>query len=53
MINDTYSIFWREMKRYKKSRGGFIIRIIQPAVWIIVMGNIFSGNTALDSVSWF
>ena len=47
MINDTYSIFWREMKRYKKSRGGFIIRIIQPAVWIIVMGNIFSGTQPL------
>ena len=47
MINDTYSIFWREMKRYKKSRGGFIIRLIQPAVWIIVMGNIFSGTQPL------
>jgi len=51
MITDTYSIFWREMKRYKKSRGGFIIRLIQPAVWIIVMGNIFSGTQPLiDSV---
>ena len=47
MISDTYSIFWREMKRYKKSRGGFIIRLIQPAVWIIVMGNIFSGTQPL------
>ncbi len=47
MIIDTYSIFWREMKRYKKSRGGFIIRLIQPAVWIIVMGNIFSGTQPL------
>jgi len=47
MITDTYSIFWREMKRYKKSRGGFIIRLIQPAVWIIVMGNIFSGTQPL------
>ena len=35
------------MKRYKKSRGGFIIRLIQPAVWIIVMGNIFSGTQPL------
>ncbi len=53
MITDTYSMFWREMKRYKKSRGGFIIRLIQPAVWIIVMGNIFSGTQPLIFTSIF
>ncbi len=38
---DTYTIFWREMKRYRKSRSGVIIRLIQPVVWIIVIGNTF------------
>ena len=38
---DTYTIFWREMKRYHKSRSGVIIRLIQPVVWIIVIGNTF------------
>lgn len=47
MVLDTYSIFWREMKRYKKSRSGVLIRLIQPAIWIIVIGNTFSGTQPL------
>ncbi|HSB50417.1 MAG TPA: ABC transporter permease [Nitrosopumilaceae archaeon] len=44
---DTYTIFWREMKRYRKSRSGVIIRLIQPAIWIIVIGNTFAGTQPL------
>ncbi|SMH70214.1 ABC transporter permease [Candidatus Nitrosotalea okcheonensis] len=47
MLPDTYTIFWREMKRYKKSRSGILIRLIQPAVWIIVMGNTFASTRPL------
>lgn len=47
MLQDTYTIFWREMKRYKKSRSGVLIRLIQPAIWIIVIGNTFSGTQPL------
>ena len=47
IISDTYTIFWREMKRYRKSRSGVLIRLIQPAVWIIVIGNTFSGTQPL------
>ena len=47
IINDTYAIFWREMKRYRKSKSGVIIRLIQPAIWIVVMGNIFAGTQPL------
>jgi len=46
-ISDTYTIFWREMKRYRKSRSGVLIRLIQPAVWIIVIGNTFAGTQPL------
>jgi len=35
------------MKRYRKSRSGVIIRLIQPAIWIIVVGNIFSETQPL------
>lgn len=35
------------MKRYRKSRSGVIIRLIQPAVWIIVVGNTFAGTQPL------
>ena len=47
MLSDTYTIFWREMKRYKKSRSGILIRLIQPAIWIIVMGNTFASTKPL------
>ncbi|MBT5200434.1 MAG: ABC transporter permease [Thaumarchaeota archaeon] len=47
LMYDTYTIFWRELKRYKKSRSGVLIRLIQPAIWIIVVGNIFSGTQSL------
>ncbi len=47
IIGDTYTIFWREMKRYRKSRSGVLIRLIQPAVWIIVIGNTFAGTQPL------
>lgn len=44
---DAYTIFWREMKRYKKSKSGVLIRLIQPAIWIIVVGNTFAGTQPL------
>ena len=47
LIFDSYTIFWRELKRYKKSRSGVLIRLIQPAIWIIVIGNTFSGTQSL------
>ena len=47
LLYDTYTIFWRELKRYKKSRSGVLIRLIQPAIWIIVIGNTFSGTEPL------
>jgi len=47
LFYDTYTIFWRELKRYKKSRSGVLIRLIQPAIWIIVIGNTFSGTQPL------
>jgi ABC-2 type transport system permease protein len=47
ILYDTYTIFWREIKRYKKSKSGVVIRIIQPAIWIIVIGNTFAGTQPL------
>ncbi|MGY5150868.1 MAG: ABC transporter permease [Candidatus Nitrosopumilus sp. bin_6a] len=47
ILYDAYTIFWRELKRYKKSRSGVLIRLIQPAIWIIVIGNTFSGTQPL------
>jgi len=35
------------MKRYRKSRSGVLIRLIQPAIWILVIGNTFAGTQPL------
>lgn len=50
---DVYAIFWREMKRYRKSKSGVLIRLIQPAVWIVVVGNTFAGTTPLIQEAGF
>ena len=50
---DIYAIFWREMKRYRKSKSGVLIRLIQPAVWIIVVGNTFAGTKPLIQAAGF
>lgn len=50
---DVYAIFWREMKRYRKSKSGVLIRLIQPAVWIIVVGNTFAGTKPLIQAAGF
>lgn len=52
-LSDAYSIFWREMKRYSKSKSGVFIRLIQPAVWIIVIGNTFAGTRPLIQSAGF
>jgi len=53
MLYDTYTIFWREMKRYRKSRSGILIRLIQPAIWIIVIGHTFAGTQPLIEQAGF
>jgi ABC-2 type transport system permease protein len=50
---DVYAIFWREMKRYRKSKSGVLIRLIQPAVWIVVVGNTFAGTKPLIQAAGF
>lgn len=44
---DAYTVFWREVKRYRRSKSGILVRLIQPAVWIIVIGNTFAGTQPL------
>ena len=52
-VRDAYTIFWREMKRYKRSKSGVLVRLIQPAVWIIVVGNTFAGSPPLIESAGF
>ncbi len=47
IISDIYYVMWREMKRYSKSRIGILIRLVQPIIWIIVVGNTFAQTQPL------
>ena len=47
ILYDVYSIMWREIKRYSKSKFGILIRLIQPIIWIIVVGHTFTQTRPL------
>ncbi|MFQ5940850.1 MAG: ABC transporter permease [Nitrososphaerales archaeon] len=47
LLSDAYWVFWRELKRYSRSRVGIIIRIVQPAAWLILIGSTFAGTQPL------
>ena len=53
MIYDAGTILWRELKRYRKSKSGILTRLMQPVVWIIVVGNTFSGTQPLIESAGF
>ncbi len=40
-LNDTYWIFWREMKHLLRQRFRIFMTIFQPILWLTLMGNVF------------
>ncbi|MCK4777377.1 MAG: ABC transporter permease [Actinomycetia bacterium] len=40
-INDTYWVFWREMKHLQRQRFRIFMTIFQPIIWLTLMGNVF------------
>ena len=46
-LSSIYWIFWRDMKRYWRSKIGIAVRLIQPIVWLAFVGNIFSSTAVL------
>ena len=50
-MSDTYTILWREIKRYKKSKKGLVMILTQPIIWLFVIGSTFTEvETILQSV---
>ena len=50
-MSDTYSILWREIKRYQKSKKGLAIILIQPLIWLVVIGSTFSKtDSVIESI---
>ncbi len=40
---DVYSVFWREMKRFWLQKPRIVVSVIQPAIWLGLMGNLMGG----------
>lgn len=47
IVSESYWVFWRELKRYSRSKMGIAVRLIQPAAWLILIGSTFAGTQTL------
>jgi len=40
-ISDGWYVCWRELKHFVRSKAGMISIILQPVIWLVLMGNMF------------
>jgi len=45
LIADVYWVFWREMKKLGRQKSRLLMAVVQPVVWLALMGNAMSGLT--------
>ena len=45
LIMDSYYVAWRELKKYFRQKTRMIVTVIQPFLWLVLMGNAMSGLT--------
>jgi ABC-2 type transport system permease protein len=45
IASDIYWVFWREMKKFLQQKIRIVMTIVQPLVWLVLMGNTMSGLT--------
>jgi len=46
LIIDSYYIAWRELKKYFRQKTRLIMTVVQPFIWLVLMGNMMSGLTS-------
>jgi len=44
-FSDVYWVFWREIKKFSQQRARLVMTVVQPLVWLVLMGNSMSGLT--------
>ncbi len=44
-LRGTYFVFWREMKRFTNQRLRIMMSVVQPVVWLVLMGNMMTRLT--------
>jgi len=45
IAGDIYWVFWREMKRFLLQRARIVTSVVQPVVWLVLMGSSLTGLT--------
>lgn len=45
LTSDVYWVFWREIKRFLLQKARILVTVVQPLVWLVLMGNMMSGLT--------
>ncbi|MCX6250270.1 MAG: ABC transporter permease [Bacteroidetes bacterium] len=45
IFNDIYWVFWREIKKFTQQRARILMLVVQPLVWLVLMGNSMAGLT--------
>ncbi len=53
LIFDSYYIAWRELKKYFRQKTRMIVTVIQPFLWLVLMGNAMSGLTSNPMAAQF
>jgi ABC-2 type transport system permease protein len=44
-ISDIYYVCWRDMKRFVSQKPRILLTLVQPLIWLVLMGNMMSGMT--------
>ena len=46
LFSDIYWVLWREIKKFVQQKARIFMIVIQPLVWLVLMGNSMSGLTS-------
>ncbi len=44
-LSDVYYVCWRDMKRFFSQKPRILMTLVQPLIWLVLMGNMMSGMT--------
>ncbi|MGD9213569.1 MAG: ABC transporter permease [Desulfobacteraceae bacterium] len=44
-LSDIYYVCWRDMKRFLSQKPRILMTLVQPLIWLVLMGNMMSGMT--------
>jgi ABC-2 type transport system permease protein len=45
IFSDIYWVFWRDIKKFAQQKARIMMLIVQPLVWLVLMGNSMTGLT--------